>query len=80
MAARQRALDRGYRGLRPPQPRDQSLHRSKNYGLAYEYSFCIRKARAGAGAGIWVIQTQANQVPYHGPYQEPAAATVIAGQ
>ena len=22
-------------------------------------------------AGIWVIQTQANQVPYHGPYQEP---------
>ena len=20
-------------------------------------------------AGIWVIQTQANQVPYHGPYQ-----------
>ena len=28
MAARQRALDRGYRGSRPPQPRDQSLHRS----------------------------------------------------
>ena len=25
MAARQRALDRGYRGSRPPQPRDQSL-------------------------------------------------------
>ena len=28
IAARQRALDRGYRGSRPPQPRDQSLHRS----------------------------------------------------
>jgi len=26
MAARQRALDRGYRGSRPPQSRDQSLH------------------------------------------------------
>ena len=26
MAARQRALDRGYRGSRPPKPRDQSLH------------------------------------------------------
>ena len=26
MAARHRALDRGYRGSRPPQPRDQSLH------------------------------------------------------
>ena len=22
-------------------------------------------------AGIWVIQDRANQVPYHGPYQEP---------
>ena len=33
IAARQRALDRGYRGSggsRPPQPRDQSLHRSKD--------------------------------------------------
>ena len=28
MAARQRALDRGCRGPRPSQPRDQSLHRS----------------------------------------------------
>ena len=26
MAARQRAIDRGHRGSRPPQPRDQSLH------------------------------------------------------
>ena len=22
-------------------------------------------------AGIWAIQDRANQVPYHGPYQEP---------
>ena len=26
MSARHRALDRGYRGSHPPQPRDQSLH------------------------------------------------------
>ena len=35
MAARQRALDRGYRGSRPPQPRDQSLHRSKRRYFQY---------------------------------------------
>ena len=31
----------------------------------------LMPALAIAVAGIWVIQTQATQVPYHGPYQEP---------
>ena len=37
MAARQRALDRGYRGSRPPQPRDQSLH-STNKRRYFQYA------------------------------------------
>ena len=39
MAARHRALDRGYRGSRPPQPRDQSLHRS-NKRRYFQYAVC----------------------------------------
>ena len=41
MAARQRALDRGYRGSRPPQLRDQSLHRSD---MTNEYIFSTQYA------------------------------------
>ena len=37
MAARHRALDRGYRGSRPPQPRDQSLH-SSNKRRYFQYA------------------------------------------
>ena len=37
MAAPQRALDRGYRGSRPPQPRDQSLH-STNKRRYFQYA------------------------------------------
>ena len=36
-AARQRALDRGCRGSRPPQPRDQSLH-STNKRRYFQYA------------------------------------------
>ena len=49
MAARQRALDRGYRGSHPPQPRDQSLHRAP----------C---ALLGAGA-CWMLVGALNPVP-----------------
>ena len=35
-----------------------------------DYSHTI-EISASRGAGIWAIQDRANQVPYHGPYQEP---------
>ena len=40
IAARQRALDRGYRGSRPPQPRDQSLLRNKR--RYFQYAVVLR--------------------------------------
>ena len=43
MAARHRALDRGYRGSCPPQPRDQSLHSS--YKRRYfQYADAVRRS------------------------------------
>ena len=45
IAARQRALDRGYRGSRPPQPRDQSIH-STNKRRYFQYA--VHSTQGGA--------------------------------
>ena len=50
-------------GERPFYPQDLTL--------AKAYFICSKARPILFAAGIWVIQTQANQVPYHGPYQEP---------
>ena len=52
MAARQRALDRGYRGSRPPQPRDQSLH-STNKRSYFQYA--VRSTLKWLGFLVWDV-------------------------
>jgi len=60
--ARQRALDRGYRGSRPPQPRDQCLHSTNKpqtipgfdlqspVASSHHGTGCVRRAGGGIGA------------------------------
>ena len=47
IAARQRALDRGYRGSRSPQPRDQSLHSTPTNEDIFSTQYAVRKRLLG---------------------------------
>ena len=52
------------------QPRSAETHTEPITGSAHRWQAWRHHVTPGV-AGIWVIQDRANQVPYHGPYQEP---------
>ena len=79
MAARQRAYDRGYRGSRPPQPRDQSLHYSHKRGSVRRsstqrvpnYSGCLQLDYDTLHAGwtsSWLWRHSPNTLAEHKPH------------
>ena len=79
VAARQRAYDRGYRGSRPPQPRDQSLHYSHKRGSVRRsstqrvpnYSGCLQLDYDTLHAGwtsSWLWRHSPNTLAEHKPH------------